>query len=372
MKKLKRDQIYEQIRSAIESGQYPRGSRLPAEPEFCRQLAVSRVTLRAALSRLAKEGLIARGSRTGTVVLSEPRKFLFINASNENEEVYHPSVYIFPAVDRACRQHGLGVDYLDLISIPTSGIMALTEKIRQKYLGIVTVASHFHGHEPILDLIRSSALPTVLAHARETDQKVTGLPVIATNEREAFADALRHLACFGHRQVATAWMTGSSQRGYNNDEYAALLASLGMNSDPTLTFNIHPHDEKAAFAAVQNFFKRQTLRPTALMCFSDYVAMLCYPPLQAMGLRIPEDVAVMGYCGLPSRALTNPPLSTIDVGYDRIGIMAVDLLLRADKWFQTNAAESSLLYSPYVLDCRQSTNHLAWQGLQKRVENQAT
>jgi len=366
MEKLKKNQTYDRIRAAIESGQYPCGSRLPAEPEFCRQLGVSRVTLRSALARLAKEGLIVRTPRNGTMVLPEPRKLLFINDSPGSMEEYQPAMHILPGVNQACRQHGLGMDIFDLSLIPSNGILALAEKIRQKYMGIITVASFFHGHEPILDLLRGTGLPAVLAHALEEDHKITGLPIIAMNERAAFADGLRHLACFGHRQVATVWLNSTHQRGYSKEDYAALLDSLGMNSDPALTINLPNYNEKTVFEMIQNFFRQQKVRPTALMCFSDYIAMLCYPALQALGLRIPEDVAVMGFCGMPTRTLLTPPLSTVDVGYARIGTMAVELILRADEWFRPEGkGEAPLIYSPHVLDCRQSTNHMVWQNLQK-------
>lgn len=365
MKKLKKNQIYHEIRLGIESGKYPRGSRLPSEPEFCRQLGVGRVTLRSALSRLAEEGLIIRSTRSGTTVLSEPKKILFINGNNENTEEYHPFLHILPGVDQACRQHGLGIDHLDMLLVPVNGIIALAEKIHQKYSGIITVACDFTGREPLLDLLRGASLPTVLAHALEKDHKTTGLPVIVINERDAFADALRHLAQFGHQQIATAWSIDSSHRGYNNEEYAALLDSLGMNSDPALSIGLPARDEKTAFEMLQAFFQRQVVKPTALMCFSDYVAMLCYPALLDLGLRIPEDVAVMGCCGLPSRNLLSPPLSTVDFGYTRIGHMAVELLLRADEWFQPNGGEAPLIHSPYTLDCRQSTAQIVWRDLHK-------
>jgi DNA-binding LacI/PurR family transcriptional regulator len=364
MEKLKKNQTYDRIRSAIESGQYPRGSRLPAEPEFCRQLGVSRVTLRSALSRLAKEGLIVRTPRNGTMVLPEPRKLLFVNANPGSMEEYNSCLHILPGVDQACRQHGLGMDLFDLPLIQANGIQALAEKISQKYMGIIVVTSSFLGHEPILDLIRSTGLPAVLAHAQEEDHKITGLPVIATNVREAFADGLRHLACFGHRQVATVWLNFPYRRGHNKEEYAALLDSLGMNSDPKLMINLPSCNEKDAFETVQTFFRQQKVQPTALMCYSDYIAMLCYPALQALGLRIPEDVAIMGYCGLPGRTLLTPPLSTVDVGYARIGTMAVELILRADEWFRPEGGNAPLIYSPHVVDCRQSTDQIVWQNLQ--------
>lgn len=366
MDKLKKDQTYNRIRSAIATGQYAPGSRLPAEPEFCRELGVSRVTLRSALSRLSEEGLIERSTRRGTKVLdgvfSEPRKILFINGTCEEIEEYHPVLHILPSVDQACRRRHLDIDHLDMRQLPRPGIMALAERIGQEYLGIVSVASCFLGHEALLDLLRACRLPVVLTHALAPDHRITGMAVIATDERAAFADGLRHLASFGHRRVATVWLAGTGRRGYHDDDYAALLASLGMASDPGLCITLPRYDEKAALAAMTVFFQQQAVRPTALMCYSDYAAMLCYPALLRMGLRIPADVAVMGYCGLPSRTLMNPPLSTVDVGFSRIGAMAVELLLRADEWYRVGG-EAPLVYSPYALDCRQSTDHLVWEHL---------
>ncbi len=366
MDQLKKDQTYYRIQSAIASGQYAPGSRLPSEPEFCRELGVSRVTLRSALGRLAEEGLIERSTRRGTKVLgvvpSPPRKILFINGAAEEIAEYHPVLHILPSVDQACRQHRLGIDHLDMRQLPRQGIMALAERISQEYQGIVGVAGNFHGHEALLELLRACRLPVVLAHALALDHKVTGMAVIATDERASFADGLRHLAGFGHRRVATVWLAGMRHRGYGDDDYAALLASLGMDGDPGLCITLPRYDEKDTLAVVTAFFQRQTVRPTALMCYSDYAAMLCYPALLRMGLRIPEDVAVMGYSGLPGRALLSPPLSTVDVGFSRIGVMAVELLLRADEWHRGGTA-APLVYSPYVMDCRQSTEHLVWEHL---------
>ena len=366
MDSLKKDQTYLRIRSAIVSGQYAPGSRLPSEPEYCRELGVSRVTLRSALGRLAEEGLIERSARRGTTVLGGgtgvSRKILFINGANEEIEEYHPVLHILPSVDQACRQHRLGIDHLDMRLIPRPGIMALAERVSQEYLGIISVASCFLGHEALLELLRASRLPVVLAHALVLDHQVTGMAVVATDERAAFADGLRHLAGFGHRRVATVWLAGTGHRGYRDDDYAALLDGLGLDSDPRLCITLPRYDEKAALAAVTAFFQQQEVRPTALMCYSDYAAMLCYPALLRLGLRIPADVAVMGYCGLPGRTLMCPPLSTVDVGFARIGGMAVELLLRAGEWHHAGGA-APLVFSPHALDCRQSTDLLILEHL---------
>jgi len=101
--------------------------------------------------------------------------------------------------------------------------------------------------------------------------------------------------------------------------------------------------------------------------------LLCYPVLRQLGLRIPEDVAMMGYSGPPERAqLMNPPLSNVDVGLGRIGVMAVELLLRADEWHRPGMAPP-LVYSPYIVNGRQSTDYLIWENLlQTQLGEQAS
>ena len=48
--------------------------------------------------------------------------------------------------------------------------------------------------------------------------------------------------------------------------------------------------------------------------------------LKRKGIRIPEEVAVMGYCGYPGGEFMDPPLSTVDYHYFRIGYEALDKL----------------------------------------------
>ena len=59
-------QVAESIKAKIESGEWPRGSRLPSEPELTVLFAVSRSTIRQAISILVKEGLLVRKQGSGT------------------------------------------------------------------------------------------------------------------------------------------------------------------------------------------------------------------------------------------------------------------------------------------------------------------
>lgn len=77
------DQLYDRIRSLIVSGEYPEAARLPTEYELCAKFGVSRPTLREALVRLRKDGLITSRQGSGSFVAKRPEQ---------------PAV-LFPAVD---------------------------------------------------------------------------------------------------------------------------------------------------------------------------------------------------------------------------------------------------------------------------------
>ena len=60
------------LRRAIAAGRYPVGAQLPTEHELCRQLGVSRFTVREAIRVLTSAGLVRRKARAGTVVTALP------------------------------------------------------------------------------------------------------------------------------------------------------------------------------------------------------------------------------------------------------------------------------------------------------------
>jgi LacI family transcriptional regulator len=67
--------------------------------------------------------------------------------------------------------------------------------------------------------------------------------------------------------------------------------------------------------------------PEILVTCNDNIALGAYRALHAMGLRIPQDVAIVGFNDIPAAQFLNPPLSTVKIPAELIGETAVDLLL---------------------------------------------
>ena len=78
------------------------------------------------------------------------------------------------------------------------------------------------------------------------------------------------------------------------------------------------------------YIQGQNLRDrfTALVCRDDYTAIGICRGLRDVGLRIPEDVAVVGFGDIDVSAYLSPALTTMAVPYEEIALSAMDLLLR--------------------------------------------
>jgi LacI family transcriptional regulator len=67
--------------------------------------------------------------------------------------------------------------------------------------------------------------------------------------------------------------------------------------------------------------------PTAIFCANDMMAVGCYDALRELGLRIPQDVAVVGYDDREIARHMHPPLSTVVLPHYAMGISAAELLI---------------------------------------------
>lgn len=81
-----------------------------------------------------------------------------------------------------------------------------------------------------------------------------------------------------------------------------------------------------AYEGIKDILTKEKDLPTAFFCSSDIIACGCLKGFTEKGIRIPEDVSLIGFDNLPISAMTTPGLTTIDVCKVRMGRMAVQLL----------------------------------------------
>lgn len=359
----KKDIIFDNLKRKIASGEYPSGYKFPSEPIMAKELSVGRITLRSALERLEQAGLIVRIPGNGTFVSSKKERsknekrilILFDETSNALES---PSKYIIPAFEKACERFNIQTDSMDISFLRAGNEQDVVERLKKSnYFGILLNGSYYNGNEKVVLILQQLNIPVLIPHARAEDYSTTGFAVMHSDNKKAWIEGIEYLFEQGHIRFATLGTIKTSGikslRGFTEAGYFRFLNKLGADDDTELLKYVQ-YSYETIYTAVEELMSMPS-PPTAMMCFSDFIALDVYKSLDNLGYRIPEDVAVMGYCGYPGDHLLSPPLSTVDSQYSTIGKMAAKVLYQADKWFGKKGVAVPRIISPHKLVVREST-----------------
>lgn len=355
---LKKDAVYRKLQEDIVSGKLSAGTKLPQGVELARQLGVSHITLRSAMTKLEEDGFIIRIHGKGTFIAEydaakKNRKILIITSTDQAIDL--PWHYIVPGIKSAASERGLETETCPLNFFRTLNAKRVIQIVKEnKITSAVLIANDYHGYENELSTLRAANIPVVLPHAKARDPQTTGFAVIRSDYRKSWREAIEYLRDQGHQRIGFLLLKDCKVRGYSQEEFFGLLDDVGIGYDPALIYFTKNDVEKIHEGVKQLLTSDNGI--TAIMCYSDFFAFRACEAIKEMSLRIPDDIVVMGYCGYPGGVFLEPSLSTIDFGYNHIGHMAIEVLEQADKWFFSKEKTAPpVLISPYKLIERQST-----------------
>jgi len=222
---------------------------------------------------------------------------------------------------------GLGYA-LHLIS-PLQGSLAQAVA-RATVDGVVAIG--LSGDHPEVEQIRANGLPMVLVDA---DDLAEHSSVVADDEAGARA-AAEHVLALGHRDILVAAVegpalpggehgrTGVTERRLRGYRAAFAAAGVGLADDRIVHARASIDAGATAFATAWE----QGHRPTAVLAMSDAIAIGAMRAAGALGLRIPDDLSVVGFDDIDLAALVVPALTTVHQPIREKGREAVRLLLR--------------------------------------------
>ena len=137
--------------------------------------------------------------------------------------------------------------------------------------------------------------------------------------------AVEHLLKFGHQHIAhIAGPQGWHSARQRLESYQTTLSSWHIALDPTLIIESDWEFEGGVAAAEQLLAMSQ--RPTAIFAANDMMALGAIAALQQAGLRVPQDIALVGYDNRDFSRVFHPKLTTVSLPTYRIGQKAAELL----------------------------------------------
>lgn len=226
------------------------------------------------------------------------------------------------------------------------GVIGLMQQFADGVIAILPRESTY------FDALASAHVPVVVIDQRGTLAK---FPTVSVDSYGGACMAVEHLARLGHTRIAfvsgdeTIEGVRERHRGYSDT-----LARLGLPFDPEL---LAPGDlsQKKAFEATIRLLALPS-PPTAVFAANDLSAFGVIAAVREAGLRVPDDVSVIGFDDIPMAAQVHPPLTTIRQPFQQMARSAVNTLLSRIDGNDSASARTTL---PAELVTRNSTGSVA-------------
>ena len=180
----------------------------------------------------------------------------------------------------------------------------------------------FGVERPLLDQLAERKVPLVFV---DIGPERPGISLLRVDYRHGIRQGVQHLAALGHRDIA--FISGPRRLHSAQSRLSAFLRSIeecGIVADPAWIVE-GDHTMEGGIEAMDSLLKSKH-RPTAVMCSNDMTAIGVLHKLYRAGLRVPDDLSVIGFDDIHIAQVTIPPLTTIQMSCFELARAAVTAL----------------------------------------------
>ena len=181
-----------------------------------------------------------------------------------------------------------------------------------------------NDRDPAVTKMAESGMPIVTVDRSLSDSTIDKVEV---DNRQGTFDAVAHLIKIGHRRIGL--ITGRSNVSTARDRKLGYEQALAANEIPVDPDYIRTGDYKqASGVALADELLTLPVPPTALFVANNLMAVGAIEAIHKRGLKIPSDVAIIGFDDLPWADVFDPPLSVVKQPAYEVGRAAAELLLK--------------------------------------------
>ncbi|GGF94158.1 LacI family DNA-binding transcriptional regulator [Paenibacillus abyssi] len=284
--------------------------------------------------------LVSKTTRTIGMILPRSAEELFLN-------------FFFPESIRGIVTQSTRSGY-DLMM--TSGaseheeLEAILRLVRGRRVdGIILLSSRVH--DPLISFLHAQKFPFILIGRSPEYPDILS---IDNDNIQASYDATRHLISLGHERIG--FVSGPSHLVVSQDRlvgYKKALADYNLALNPRWIVEGEFLQESGYHA--MSLIMNLPQRPTALVIIDDIVAFGVLRGLSELGYSVPHDISIISFNNIALSELTNPPLSSIDIGIYQMGYTASNLLIQS---IEEQQPEQNRIIIPHRLVTRESTKRL--------------
>ncbi|GHO99199.1 LacI family transcriptional regulator [Reticulibacter mediterranei] len=368
-------QIFQELRDRILAGDLKAGDRLPAELKIAEQYNTSRGTVRQALTALVSEGLLQRVQGSGTFVSEsapaqrrsipgvapQATKSIGVILSDVSDEL---NMSILRGIEQATRPCGYQLSFA--YAEENTQAMALDiMRLKANTDGLIIFPLSNVSHDEAIAQLQQESFPFVLVDRYLSD--LDSDHVTSDNLGGGYR-ATEHLLILGHRRIGFAYgsvgnlLTTSVRDRWEG--YRKALYEYHQPYDEKLVCNLTIDKKHDPSAMTFDEIMSSPDRPSAFFAVNGSIALELFHAAQRRGVRIPEDLALVGFDDLHYMALMSVPLTTVAQQGIEMGMHAGTLLI--------NRIESQISGAPKHI--KLPTNLIIRQscGARLRIANESS
>lgn len=318
------------IRESISESRILPREKLPSESQLCAQFSVSRNAVRQAIRNLVHEGWVESIKGVGTFCRSRVSESAL--TTNIAFVDFFTSSYIFPDIIRGC-DHVLYRKGFHLILNQSEYDLDKERNIllnlqKKKVDGIIISPISDGGGRSNCDLLvqfQQEGTPIVLIDSCFPESDFS---FVALDDRAGGAEAAEHLWSRGHRRIGIFHQRDYQVKTLRMEGALEFLRLRGARPDPKWVVGFAgqgPASEAPAAAA--RFFEELRSLPTAVICTNDEEALHLIRTAERRGVRVPDDLSVVGFDNSSIAQLEQIALTSVDHPSFLMGESATTILL---------------------------------------------
>ncbi|MDH2414051.1 LacI family DNA-binding transcriptional regulator [Nocardioides sp. CER19] len=256
-----------------------------------------------------------------------PRRAASAAGSGLLELVFHEldspwALEIIASVERVAGQHRMGVVLSELGGAHRPRQQWLDDVLQRRPRGVILVQSELAPEQR--RQLETRSIPYVLVDT--AGEQVPGVPTVGSANWAGGLAATRHLLELGHRRIAVISGPGDVLCSRARvDGYRSALEQAQVDLDPSL-IRYGDFYVGGGYEHGRRLLERAD-RPTAIFAGSDYQALGVLRAARELGLRVPEDLSVVGYDNLSVAEWIAPALTTVDQPLAEMAATATRMVL---------------------------------------------
>lgn len=344
--------IADEIRSKIISGEYPEDTTIPPELKLQKDYEVSRHTIRQAIALLVNEGFLRKEKGSGTYVDTKYKQEGNNHSNHKTIGVIttYLSDYIFPSIIRGIESTLREKGYSLLLASTNNDYQqereCIEKMISQGVQGLIVEPTKSNQYNPNLALyvnLKEQGIPLVMINAVYEE---ISAPYICVDDTESGFMATELLIKNKHKNLMLITKIDDLQGKYRMKGFIKACEKSGIQftSDDILTYTTETR-KQINQTVLHHLEKNPAI--TGIVCYNDQVASNLADQLVKAGIKIPEDISIVGNDNSALSKVGSVKLTTLNHPKEQLGKDSAEWIVKA---IEEGQEQENILYQPTLIE----------------------